>query len=60
MQENTVKSGQINGHYYNLMRRDRYAVLAGAAPYIIYVDNEYYCTCESRREADEEIKGLRS
>ena len=30
----------------------------GAAPYTLYVGDEFWCTCESRREADEEIAAL--
>lgn len=33
-------------------------VLAGAAPYILYVDDAFYCTSESRNAADDEIKAL--
>ena len=55
MQEYEIKDGYVNGHYYSLKRRSRGAVEAGAAPYIVYVDGEFYCTCESRQEASEEL-----
>ena len=34
-------------------------VLAGATPYILYVDDAFYCTSESRNVADDEISTLR-
>lgn len=58
MQEYEIKDGYVNGHYYSLKRRSRGAVEAGAAPYIIYVDDDFYCTCESRREATDVLMGI--
>ncbi len=58
MHEYNIKSGQQNGHSYRLMRRHPHLIIAGAAPYVLYVDGEFYCTCESREEAGEEIAAL--
>ena len=58
MRDQTVKSGAINGHLFELKRRHPDLVLAGAAPYILYVDDAFYCTSESRHAADDEIKAL--
>lgn len=55
MREYEIKDGYVNGHHYSLKRRTREAVEAGAAPYIVYVDDEFYCTCESRQEVSEEL-----
>ena len=53
--ERTIKTGRINGHEYELRRRSTDAVAAGAAPYILYVNFEFYCTCENREQAFEEL-----
>lgn len=37
-----------------LIRNER----KGAAPYTLYVGGEFWCTCESRREAEDEIAAL--
>ncbi|MDN0033818.1 hypothetical protein [Oscillibacter ruminantium] len=58
MREQTVKSGAINGHHFELKRRHPDLLLAGAAPYILYVDDAFYCTSESLHAADDEIKAL--
>lgn len=55
MREYEIKDGYVNGHYYSLKRRSREAVEAGAALYVVYVDGEFYCTCESRQQASEEL-----
>lgn len=41
-----------------LVRRDQRETAAGAAPYTLYVDGDFWCTCESLREAEEEIAEL--
>ena len=56
--ERTSKEGRINGHDYELRRRTPDAVAAGAAPYALYVDCEFYCTCESREQATEELAAI--
>ena len=56
--ERTVKTGTSNGHTFRLMRRTPDYVLAGAALYALYVDDDFYCSCDSRAQADEEIKCL--
>ena len=56
--ERTSKEGRINGHDYELRRRTSDAVTAGAAPYALYVDGQFYCTCESRQEAMEELEAI--
>lgn len=58
MREQTVKSGAINGHYFDLKQRHPDLVLSGAAPYILYVDDAFYCTSESRNAANDEISPL--
>lgn len=56
--ERTCKEGRVNGHDYELRRRSPDAVAAGAAPYALYVDYQFYCTCESRQQAFEELEGI--
>ena len=38
-----------------LIRRDSREVEAGAPPYALYVCGDFWCTCDSLREAEEEI-----
>lgn len=58
MREYNVTSGRTPDHSYRLMRRHPDLIAAGAAPYVLYVDEAFYCTCESREQADEEIAAL--
>lgn len=41
-----------------LVRRDKQEISAGAAPYALYVGGDFWCTCESLREAEDEIAKL--
>jgi len=41
-----------------LVRRDRKEAAAGAAPYTLYVGGDFWCTCDSLREAEDEIAEL--
>lgn len=41
-----------------LVRRDKQEIYAGAAPYALYVGGDFWCTCESLREAEGEIAEL--
>lgn len=41
-----------------LVRRDKQEISAGAAPYALYVGSDFWCTCESLREAEGEIAEL--
>lgn len=59
MREKTVKSGAIGGYRFELNRRYPDVVLAEAAPYVLYMDDKFYCTYEFRNAADEEINALR-
>ena len=56
--ERTSKEGRINGHDYELRRRTPDAVTAGAAPYALYVDGQFWTTCESRAEAMAELEDI--
>lgn len=56
--ERNIKSGQMNGHAYQLKARSTQMVVAGAAPYALYVDGAFYCTCENYREAMEQIESI--
>ena len=58
MREKTVKRGNHNGHPYELKRRGKDAVAAGAASYVLYVDGEFYCSCDSRAAAADEIENI--
>ena len=42
-----------------LIPRQPDEIAAGAAPYALYLGDEFYCTCDSRRQAAEEISALR-
>lgn len=41
-----------------LVRRNLRETAAGAAPYALYVGGDFWCTCESLREAEGEIAEL--
>ena len=56
--ERTSKEGRVNGHYFELRRRSNDAVTVGAAPYALYVDGKFYCTCETKQEAMEELEAI--
>ena len=53
MRETIMDTVQRNGHEWKITRR---TWELGAAPYIIYRDDEYWSTAESYREAMEEVK----
>lgn len=56
--ERTCEEGRVNGHDYELRRRTSDAVYVGAAPYALYVDGKFYCTCESRQQATDELEAI--
>ena len=41
-----------------LVRREPRETAAGAAPYTLYVGGDFWCTCDSLGEAEEEIAEL--
>ena len=48
MQRRIIEHGYVNNHHWELCN-------GSAAPYILFVDGEFYCSCDSKREAYEEI-----
>ena len=46
--------------YISVLRRQPEDIRAGAAPYAVYMDGEFWCSCESRAEVEEEIAALLS
>ena len=48
-----VNQGHVHSHHWELFR-------GGAAPFTLYLDGSFYCTCDSLREVDEELDALES
>lgn len=48
----------LRGKKYEIRHRSIRAVVAGAAPYAVYIDGEFYATCETMQEATEEIHAI--
>lgn len=48
----------LRGKKYEIRHRSIRAVVAGAAPYAVYIDGEFYTTCETMQEATEEIHAI--
>lgn len=46
----------LNGAHYVIACRSKAMREAGAAPYIVYVDDTFYCTCETLLEARYEVR----
>lgn len=48
----------LRGKKYEICHRSALTVLAGAAPYAVYIDGEFYATCETMQEATAEIHAI--
>lgn len=53
MREHVYKEGRVQDHHYSLRRKNN-----GGAPYTLYVDGKFYCTCDTPAEAEEELNDL--
>lgn len=47
----SVDRGWVNSCAWELFR-------GGAAPYTLYLDGRFYCTCDNRKEVDEELEEI--
>lgn len=48
----------LKGAHYVIACRSKAMREAGAAPYVVYVDDTFYCTCETLCEAKYEVKNI--
>lgn len=48
----------LNGDTYTINSRSKIMIESGAAPYVVYVNNEFWSTCETYREACEEVNTM--